>query len=109
MNARCQPQRKVIQGTTSGVTSAPTFVPELKMPVARARSFLGNHSATVLIEAGKAPDSPRPSAKRASAKPDRKSTRLNSSHRCTSYAVICLEKKKTVVIRFGTVAAKGVS
>src|SRR5437762_7212082 len=27
--------------------------------------------------------------------PDRKSTRLNSSHRCISYAVFCL-KKKTV-------------
>src|SRR5437762_10534698 len=25
---------------------------------------------------------------------DRKSTRLNSSHRCTSYAVFCLKKKK---------------
>ena len=45
----------MIQGTTSGVTSAPTFVPELKMPVASARSFLGNHSATVLMEAGKLP------------------------------------------------------
>src|SRR5437763_2113719 len=26
---------------------------------------------------------------------DRKSTRLNSSHRCISYAVCCLKKKKT--------------
>src|SRR5437763_13494766 len=26
--------------------------------------------------------------------PDRKSTRLNSSHRCISYAVFCLKKKK---------------
>src|SRR5437763_8571480 len=25
--------------------------------------------------------------------PDRKSTRLNSSHRCISYAVLCLKKK----------------
>src|SRR5437764_2363782 len=25
---------------------------------------------------------------------DRKSTRLNSSHRCSSYAVFCLKKKK---------------
>src|SRR5437762_3289699 len=29
---------------------------------------------------------------------DRKSTRLNSSHRCISYAVFCLKKKKTLVI-----------
>src|SRR5437762_6484182 len=28
------------------------------------------------------------------ASPDRKSTRLNSSHRCISYAVFCLKKKK---------------
>src|SRR5437879_8329777 len=26
---------------------------------------------------------------------DRKSTRLNSSHRCTSYAVFCLKKKNS--------------
>src|SRR5437762_9404639 len=28
---------------------------------------------------------------------DRKSTRLNSSHRCISYAVFCLKKKKQYV------------
>src|SRR5437762_8705592 len=28
--------------------------------------------------------------------PDRKSTRLNSSHRCISYAVFCLKKKKEI-------------
>ena len=27
---------------------------------------------------------------------DRKSTRLNSSHRCISYAVFCLKKKKVM-------------
>src|SRR5437762_7754719 len=27
---------------------------------------------------------------------DRKSTRLNSSHRCISYAVFCLKKKKEI-------------
>src|SRR5437762_5020681 len=32
-------------------------------------------------------------------RPDRKSTRLNSSHRCISYAVFCLKKKKTVLAR----------
>src|SRR5437879_11022175 len=30
----------------------------------------------------------------AKSNPDRKSTRLNSSHRCISYAVFCLKKKK---------------
>ena len=59
-NADCHPKRTVIQGTTSGAIVAPMFAPELKMPVASARSFFGNHSATVLIAAGKLPDSPSP-------------------------------------------------
>src|SRR2546422_2156892 len=33
-------------------------------------------------------------------KADRKSTRLNSSHGYISYAVFCLKKKKTSVVRF---------
>src|SRR5437764_11909086 len=33
-------------------------------------------------------------ARRPSCGRDRKSTRLNSSHRCISYAVFCLKKKK---------------
>src|SRR5437763_16717071 len=35
-----------------------------------------------------------PSTMYSSLSPDRKSTRLNSSHRCISYAVFCLKKKK---------------
>src|SRR5262245_17146595 len=69
MNAACQLHVSAIQGTTSGVMIAPTLLPALKMPVANARSRLGNHSAVVLIAAGKLPDSPRPSAARAIAKP----------------------------------------
>ncbi len=53
----------------SGVTIAPTFVPALKMPVAKARSFFGNHSETALRLAGKTPASPKPSAARAAPKP----------------------------------------
>src|SRR5437763_6694673 len=34
---------------------------------------------------------------------DRKSTRLNSSHRCISYAVFCLKKKKKASARRETV------
>src|SRR5437762_9285505 len=30
---------------------------------------------------------------------DRKSTRLNSSHRCISYAVFCLKKKKDILFQ----------
>src|SRR5437762_7158536 len=36
---------------------------------------------------------------------DRKSTRLNSSHRCISYAVFCLKKKKNIIIIKDYVAA----
>src|SRR5437879_9310686 len=35
----------------------------------------------------------------ASRRRDRKSTRLNSSHRCISYAVFCLKKKKKKKIK----------
>src|SRR5437762_7732585 len=45
---------------------------------------------------------------------DRKSTRLNSSHRCISYAVFCLKKKKTTALpgpkaasRYDTLQRKG--
>ena len=68
-NAHGHPNRTVIHGTVSGVTSAPTFVPALNNPVANARSRRGNHSATVLIAPGKLPDSPSPRANRAAMKP----------------------------------------
>src|SRR5437763_7088669 len=38
-----------------------------------------------------------PPAEVALGEPDRKSTRLNSSHRCISYAVFCLKKKKKTI------------
>ena len=69
MNAQYQPYASVIHGTMSGATTAPMLVPELKMPVANARSRFGNHSATTLIDAGKFPASPMPSANRAAMKP----------------------------------------
>src|SRR4051812_49346882 len=69
MNADCQPQLRARYGTTAGARIAPTLEPALKIPVAVARSFLGNHSAVVLIAAGKLPDSPMPSMNRAAMKP----------------------------------------
>src|SRR5260221_12145059 len=63
-----QPQSEAIHGARSGVTMAPTLVPALKMPVARARSFLGNHSATLLMLAGKTPALPKTCGKRAGGK-----------------------------------------
>src|SRR2546427_12967546 len=64
-----QPYVSVSHGTVTAATSTPTFVPALKIPVASARSLRGNHSATVLMHAGKFPASPNPSAKRAKLKP----------------------------------------
>src|SRR5882672_6382895 len=69
IKAHCHPQWMAIQGTVSGATMAPTLDPALNKPVAKARSFLGNHSAVVLIAAGKFPDSPTPRAARATPKP----------------------------------------
>src|SRR5436189_3367788 len=67
------------------------------------RSLAPSHGAVttrrirVGITMGKLPDyaacasSPETRTRRV----DRKSTRLNSSHRCSSYAVFCLKKKKS--------------
>ena len=49
----------------NGARIAPTQVPELKIPVASARSRGGNHSAVAFTAAGKLPLSPSPSTKRA--------------------------------------------
>ncbi len=69
MNAHSHPYASVMTGTISGVSSAPIFVPALKMPVANARSLRGNHSATVFTAPGKFPASPSPSANRAPMNP----------------------------------------
>ena len=53
----------------------PTLVPELKMPVASARSFCGNHMPTALMEAGKLAASAMPSTKRTMTKPSTVATR----------------------------------
>src|SRR6266496_678208 len=59
------PSWSVIHGTNSPGRITPTFVPALNIPVASARSFAGNHSATALMLAGNTPASPKPSADRA--------------------------------------------
>ena len=69
MNAQRHPSQRVIAGTSSAATITPTLLPALKIPVASARSFCGNHSATALTAAGKFPDSPAPSRARATPKP----------------------------------------
>src|SRR5258708_5144079 len=69
MKAACHPQRAATAAMRTGAMNAEAFDPELKSPVARARSSDGNHSVVALMAAGKLPDSPRPRKMRAMQKP----------------------------------------
>src|SRR5580658_8780936 len=69
MKAACHPQRMVTAAMRSGAMKAEALEPELKSPVARARSSEGNHSVVALMAAGKLPDSPRPRSARQMQKP----------------------------------------
>src|ERR1700726_1949578 len=64
-----QPKREGTEGKSAGAMKAEALEPELKIPVAKAGSSVGNHSVVALIAAGKLPDSPRPRSARAMAKP----------------------------------------
>src|SRR5437764_1527210 len=76
----------------------PTEIYTLSLP--RRSSDLGavsrsTMSVSVLTSATGSIGSTRPTISRIDREiVDRKSTRLNSSHRCISYAVFCLKKKK---------------
>ena len=63
-NAGRQPQARAIAETTGVARAAPMAVPELKMPTASARSFIGNHSDTAFTPPGKLAGSVAPSKKR---------------------------------------------
>src|ERR1700744_3437238 len=69
MKAACHPQCMVTAAMRTGAIKAEALEPELKRPVARARSSDGNHSVVALMAAGKFPDSPRPRKARATKKP----------------------------------------
>src|SRR3984957_4701863 len=73
--AERQPKREVTAAMRMGAMKKEALVPELKRPVARARSSLGNHSVVALMAAGKLPDSPRPRRARAMQKPMTEATR----------------------------------
>src|SRR5215475_6563954 len=49
---------------SGGAITAPPAVPALMIPIAVARSLVGNHSATTRVAAGKPPPSPVPSRNR---------------------------------------------
>src|ERR1700761_1928898 len=64
-----QPNSIAIQGITKAAKAPPTLDPLSKMATATLRSWLGNHSATVLLAAGQLKPSPMPSRKRKDANP----------------------------------------
>ncbi len=70
IKAHFQPQFSASGGMMKGTAIAPILEPELKIPVANALSFFGNHSAVALIAAGKFPDSVRPRKTLAIPKPN---------------------------------------
>src|ERR1700761_8795531 len=69
-NDHRQPKWMAIHGITSAATAPPTLEPLSKMATATLRSWLGNHSATVLLAAGQLKPSPMPSSMRNAAKPN---------------------------------------
>src|SRR5205807_9664120 len=81
--------QRALEGATKGAPGSliVSAVQRLAADLGRARAALGAGATPPELEAGAA-------ALRAGAgTPDRKSTRLNSSHLVISYAVFCLKKK----------------
>src|ERR1700721_3428664 len=69
IKAACHPQWRVTAAMRIGAMKAEALEPELKIPMALARSSAGNHSVVALMAAGKLPDSPRPGRARQIMKP----------------------------------------
>src|SRR5437764_5848833 len=83
----------------SGVTS--TDVTGMSVTVIDAVALFPSLVAVIVAEPGVTPDTSPEVLTVATSEgksADRKSTRLNSSHRCISYAVFCLKKKKYIVL-----------
>jgi hypothetical protein len=81
------PHLPVTKATMTGAMKKLTLEPELKMPVAKARSSEGNHSVVALMAAGKLPDSPRPSMMRAMQKPTTEVTNMWESEESAQMAM----------------------
>ena len=63
-NVACHPKR-CCSATIIGVAiTLPSAVPLLKIDIANARSFTGNHSVVTFAAPGQLPASPKPSRKR---------------------------------------------
>ena len=57
----CHPKKAYKKAINGGAIIEPKDAPALKMPCARARSLIGNHSAFALVAPGQLPASPSPS------------------------------------------------
>src|SRR5580704_9287160 len=68
-NVERQPKANATRGRISAASAPPTLEPLSNTATARLRSWLGNHSATVLVAPGQLKPSPMPSRKRNAAKP----------------------------------------
>src|SRR5256885_4066452 len=66
------------------------------------RALVRNHAKLAYSQVGPWLEGVTPPPPEVGAVPDRKSTRLNSSHLVISYAVFCLKKKKTKYSTFST-------
>src|ERR1035437_7312976 len=75
IKAACQPKREVKAAMRIGAIKKEALEPELKIPLASARSSEGNHSVVALMAAGKLPLSPKPRKMRAMQKPITLATR----------------------------------
>src|SRR5437867_8279170 len=87
--AQAQTYRWVDEAGTVHYSQGMDSIPERYRAQARPSVIAPTPSRPDLTE-----KPPPPSPARPPSPPDRKSTRLNSSHRTISYAVFCLKKKK---------------
>src|SRR5437762_7735579 len=96
-------QLRVLQavGETGSFSAAADRLDYTQPAVSKIVATLERQLGTTLVDRGIRPlrltEAGSALARRAGAafeQIDRKSTRLNSSHRCISYAVFCLKKKK---------------
>src|SRR5206468_4452305 len=75
-------------------TTQPSFIAASRYQGASIILVRSRSVVEVTIRIGHDRAGSNPFGKKSNARPDRKSTRLNSSHDQISYAVFCLKKKK---------------
>src|SRR3712207_8693237 len=92
-----RPPRSTLFPYTTLFRSAQRRVVDVEGVAERGAGGLGAGHGTLQVGLGQQKRPPA-GCGRSARRPDRKSTRLNSSHANISYAVFCLKKKKTSLI-----------